>query len=283
MPTMDTPSDTENGSNKWRIEIGWLKINWQPLKWPGYSILLVALVFISYGIFSYSGNQFAEKWLQPIDSLRNSLDKEYADLMNNMNQAGSVGSSEDPTLITEDSSNRVNTEGIFGGYHPSVSQASSKQQQRLLEKIGFIRTWSKHHYLVFRGMYKNYFASLMISIIAGILAAIALIFITKKGWDAASPYAISSFLVMTAFALFFSDMLGVIRQKENIRANINKYVYLTSVENKVLTFLVTGKDHSGADRKIEDYLIHLDSLEVNFHLEFDSSQRSDPNTPFSGL
>jgi len=89
--------------------------------------------------------------------------------------------------------------------------------------------------------YRNYFTSIVMSLATGAIAVMALILISKHGWDAANEYIITTFFVMTAFATYYSASPGVFQQDQNISANKALFIKFDALQDELLSYLTTGE------------------------------------------
>jgi hypothetical protein len=119
------------------------------------------------------------------------------------------------------------------------SPANQAEQARLQEQVERIRKRIKLHLDVMEFFYIRYYMVILTFAIAGALAAITLVLVSKRGWEQTNEYILTAFFVMTACAVFFGAFPGMFQQEQNIKENKALYLKYEALENEVLSFAAT--------------------------------------------
>jgi hypothetical protein len=89
--------------------------------------------------------------------------------------------------------------------------------------------------------YSYFYTSYLVFTIFGIIAAIALALIVKRGMNDASPHVITVFMVCTAIAILYQGGFDVFQQKANIDNNSKLAIDHAVLADQIDTYCVTGK------------------------------------------
>jgi hypothetical protein len=122
----------------------------------------------------------------------------------------------------------------------SQSTPTTGETLRLLEQVQHISNRAKHHFDVMQFFYLNYYVELLLGSIFGGLSALALVLLTKTGWDRADRYLISFFLTTTVSAAFFIGFPKLCKMDENVAKNKALYVKYVSLLNDARSFVTVG-------------------------------------------
>ncbi len=88
--------------------------------------------------------------------------------------------------------------------------------------------------------YKHYYTSIGITSASALVAGICLFFISKVGWDKVNNSLINVFVVTSSAVIFFGDLPGTFKYKENSEASRDLYLEHISLRNEVHSYLATG-------------------------------------------
>jgi hypothetical protein len=89
--------------------------------------------------------------------------------------------------------------------------------------------------------FDKFYTTILTFSIAGLIAAISLVIVSKGGIDTAPQYLITVFLVSTGMAVFYQGFSGVFQQRPNIDANETLYKNYNNLQEEILTYCATGE------------------------------------------
>lgn len=117
---------------------------------------------------------------------------------------------------------------------------TAAEKTRLDEQLKEIQLRIQRHSAVMIYFYKQYYISISMTYVLGLIAGICLFFISKVGWKDANHALMNAFIVTSSAALFYRQMPGIFRQDTNMAANRNLYLDYISLKNEVLSYAATG-------------------------------------------
>ncbi len=124
---------------------------------------------------------------------------------------------------------------------PEGNQLTAAEQVRLKDQLERTRQRSLLHLDVMTFYYtRNYMAIIMLLLVAS-LAAITLVLIGKRGWEATTQYIITTFFIMMAASVFFGAWPKVFRQEQNITDNKVFFLKYMALENEIFSYVVTNE------------------------------------------
>lgn len=138
------------------------------------------------------------------------------------------------------------------------ADGTQEEKERLKEQLKEIRLRGKHHAKVALFFGSNYYMAITVSLFAGAVAAIALLLITKSGWDKTNPYVITTFLVMSATAACFGAFPGIFQQEANMANNKTLFLSYVALEHETISYATTGQDVDGQKKTAAEFIHHLD-------------------------
>jgi hypothetical protein len=149
--------------------------------------------------------------------------------------------------------------------------ASPAVVERLIQQLQAIRSEATLHLRVMTFFYSRYYMAIDEVFINGALAAIALFFITRVGWEAANKYVIAVFVVATTATAYFAAYPVVFQQQQNIGAHRALLVKYLVLQNDLLTFVAThqqGGITNAAEMAnyVNDQLGQLEDFTVGFDI-----------------
>ena len=124
---------------------------------------------------------------------------------------------------------------------PADSQITVAEQARLQDQLQRVRQRTRLYLEVMKFFYTRYYMAILTFAIAGALAAITLVLVSKRGWEATNEYILTAFFVMTACTVFYGAFPGVFQQEQNIKDNKVLYLQYEALENEILSFAVTNE------------------------------------------
>lgn len=153
------------------------------------------------------------------------------------------------------------------------------KKERLQEQFNRIRDREKTHLYIMIYYYERYYMAVSISTMAGIIAAVALLFISRSGWSNANTYVVTVFLVMSSVTAFFGAFPTLFEQKKNIDNNKAIYKIHAGMEQQVLSYVSSGKDSDGNTKTLDAYILKIDDLLAKNHqiaIELNPTKIPDP-------
>jgi hypothetical protein len=172
----------------------------------------------------------------------------------------------------------------------SPSPPNQAQQRRLDEQLGSIRARINHHGAVMAFFYKAYYMSIVMVMVAGIIAALTLFFIAQDGWSDTNPYVKTIFLVMAGAAAYYGLFPPVFQQQQNISDNKALFLAYKALENEVISYPLTLMNIKGEGKTPPQFITYVDSemgrlgniaigfdyTKVNYTGAFDLNKESAP-------
>ncbi|MBV9211152.1 MAG: hypothetical protein JOZ52_11010, partial [Acidobacteria bacterium] len=124
---------------------------------------------------------------------------------------------------------------------PADTPISAAEQARLQDQLERVRQRMRLYLEVMKFFYTRYYMAILTFAIAGALAAITLVLVSKRGWEATNEYILTAFFVMTACTVFYGAFPGVFQQEQNIKENKVLYLKYEALENEILSYAVTNE------------------------------------------
>jgi hypothetical protein len=158
---------------------------------------------------------------------------------------------------------------------PSDFKASDSEKNRLLEQVRTIRGRALHHFTVMKYFYSRYYMAISVVLISGILGAVALLFITKHGWDQANQYVKTVLITAVAITAYFSAFPPVFQQSQNIADNKKLYLQYMALHDEVMSFLPLQENINGEPKKASEFIHYIDKqlVQLNtFAIGFDDTK-----------
>jgi ABC-type multidrug transport system fused ATPase/permease subunit len=140
----------------------------------------------------------------------------------------------------------------------SAIQTTPQEKERLISQLNLARLRAQHHLNVAVYFFSNYYMSLLVTFVSGAVAAVALFFIVKKGWQAVNPYVVTVFITMSTVATAYGAFPGVFRQHENVAENKTLYLRYVALQNEILSYSATRKNSAGELKTASQFIIYLD-------------------------
>lgn len=116
----------------------------------------------------------------------------------------------------------------------------SRVALRLREQYEYVRTKQAHHLEVTAIFYKNYYLSLSMAMFAGFAATCLLAVVSKQGWAATSPFAVTAFSICFGVASLYALFPAVFRQRENVEENAALVREYGNLAEEIRTFALLG-------------------------------------------
>lgn len=120
------------------------------------------------------------------------------------------------------------------------SGASATEKARLTEQLDDIQSRLDRYSTMMVFFYTHYYTSIIITSASALVAGICLFFISKVGWERVNNSLINVFVVTSSIGIFFGDLPGTFKYKENSETSRDLYLEHISLKNEVRSYLVTG-------------------------------------------
>lgn len=138
-------------------------------------------------------------------------------------------------------------------FPPERTTIQPEHRARLTSQFTEVGKRIEHHVEVMVYFYAAYYMSIVTFSVAAALAAVALVLVSKQGWDSANEYIATIFFTTTAASAFFGSFPAVFQQQQNISDNKELALKFLALQNEIVTYAVTGEalsyDAPAADRK----------------------------------
>jgi hypothetical protein len=108
--------------------------------------------------------------------------------------------------------------------------------------------YAEHHITVVQYFYSRYHAATTVALGMAVLVGLALLLVSKGGWDKANRYVLNALVVTTGLSVFYGAFPSVFEVQKNINSNTERYIQYTRLENELRTFMATGGS-DGLDEK----------------------------------
>jgi len=158
---------------------------------------------------------------------------------------------------------------------PPSFTASESEKERLLEQIRTIRARARHHFSVMKFFYSRYYMAISIVLVLGLIAAIALFFITKNGWNEAKSYLKTVFITATALTTYLGAFPRVFQQSQNIADNKKLYLQYIALHDEVMSYFSLQQNLNGEEKKPAEFIHYIDKQLINlnrFAIGFDDTK-----------
>jgi hypothetical protein len=171
-------------------------------------------------------------------------------------------------------------------YSSNFDSDDEFKKKRLQEQFNRIRDREKTHLNIMIYFYERYYMAISISAIAGIIAAVALLFISKSGWSNANTYVVTVFLVTSSTSAYFGAFPTLFEQKKNIDNNKSIYKIHAGMEQQVLSYVSSGKDSDGKTKALDEYILKIDDMLAKNHqiaVELNPAKIPDPTEALNNV
>lgn len=172
-------------------------------------------------------------------------------------------------------------------FDASIDSVTQGKKERLVTQLGQVKKWAYHHKNVFTFLYGRYLMSIYMIMFSGLIAGLALIFVSKQGWENTNRYILNIFMIFSAAALYYTQFPVVFQQQENITGNQSAYMKYLALERDIKSYIVTGKTRiylpESEEIKVKqlslnDFILRVDTRmeRLNkFYMGFDPTRISD--------
>ena len=159
-------------------------------------------------------------------------------------------------------------------FSDSIVDRSPHEEARLQEQFDVIRVRISVYLGIALRFFSWHYASVATAAGSGLVAAVALLLISKRGWANASPYVITVFITTSAIAGFYTTLPRVFRHRANIAECQELFLSHVALESSVLTYVATGRNAEGRHCDTKEFIRETDAAMNRLHrwpIELDPS------------
>ncbi|NJN71821.1 MAG: hypothetical protein HC799_02885 [Limnothrix sp. RL_2_0] len=106
--------------------------------------------------------------------------------------------------------------------------------------------------------YARYFATLYIISIAGLSSSLALLAISKNGWEKCSNYILNIFILSIGVVILYGNLMLSLDYQQNITNNENLALIYGSIIEEILSYLATEENKLGEALTMAEFIHYLD-------------------------
>lgn len=254
----------------WRSPEWWLRVLWV--------LLPIGLALLLERNARSQGDAYGRRWLgvlRPCDSI-GARDRDSA-------AASGRRVTPTPTIapVAEDCGPLV-LDSIGPG--DSLGNGHLSEKRRLGEQYGEVQRRIRTHGELLAFFNARYYSAVMMTLGCGVLAALCLTLLSRKGWDSAGFWVTAAFLVMTALTAFYASFPTVFKQEQNAVDNANLFVKYVNLDQTIRTYVATGKDQIDSSRSLDAFIHTVDRqmAELNrINIGFDPTKLPTGHDAFS--
>lgn len=146
---------------------------------------------------------------------------------------------------TSQPSDTVPVEAGVGGDVEESLRGRAAAFTRIREQYQVAVKRQQFHFGIMSLFFTNYYTTVTLASISAIVAAIALVSISKKGWQNSHALIITAFVLSAASTAYFGALPSVFRQEQNVSDNKALFVEYSGITNEIRTYCATGEDITG--------------------------------------
>ncbi|MBW4636926.1 MAG: hypothetical protein KME05_01605 [Gloeocapsa sp. UFS-A4-WI-NPMV-4B04] len=124
-------------------------------------------------------------------------------------------------------------------YINKLPNATLAEKARLFEQLKEIQNRARSHISVARAFYIWNYQSLSIAAVSSIVAAVSLLFLSRRGWDGSNKYVINVFIVSFSITVVVGVFPALFKQEENISNNTRTYLAYIALDNRLNSYIAT--------------------------------------------
>ena len=148
------------------------------------------------------------------------------------------------------------------------------EKDRIIQQFREIQARSVMHYNIMIDFYQTRYIAISMALGLASISILCLIFISRSGWEKVHKGIINIFMITTAFAIFYSDIVNVYQHEENIAINEVQYESYVNLGNYIISYLITKIGIDGKEIAPKDFIHKIDFImeEINdIFLTFDNT------------
>lgn len=153
-------------------------------------------------------------------------------------------------------------------------EVRSRQLHRIKEIYTKMMIRRHVHSKVMAVFYARYFATLHIISIAGLSSSLALLAISKNGWEKCSNYILNIFILSTGVVILYGNLILSLDYQQNITTNENLALIYGSIIEEILSYLATEENKVGETLTMAEFIHYLDrEIELVSDIALDFSDK----------
>lgn len=134
---------------------------------------------------------------------------------------------------------------------------------RLLGQYNRAYTQGLKYYYFMKFYISQYYMSISIILVFGLMAAIALAIITRQGMNDVKKIYITLFFTATAITTYFMAFPQVFQHSQNIADNKNLYLQNIAIKNEIISYFATRENVKGERLTPGSFIHYIDKqLEI---------------------
>lgn len=134
----------------------------------------------------------------------------------------------------------------------------ARQLHRIKEIYKIIMIRRHVHSEVMALFYARYFATLYIISITGLSSSLALLTISKNGWEKCSSYILNVFIISTGVVILYGNLMLSLDYQNNITTNENIALIYGRIIEEILSYLATEENKVGESLTMAEFIHYLD-------------------------
>lgn len=138
-------------------------------------------------------------------------------------------------------------------------ELTNAQKERISAQAYRLKSLVGHHGKVMILFYEAYYQALSVVLLMGVIAAMALFSVAQDGWNSASPYVKTVFVVATAGVAFFGLWPPVFEQEKNITDNKALFLEYERLRNEIASYPVTHHNPQNETVEPSVFINYIDS------------------------
>lgn len=124
-------------------------------------------------------------------------------------------------------------------YIDKLPNATLAEKARLFDQLKEIQNRARSHISVAKAFYIWNYQSLSIAAVSSIVAAVSLLFLSRKGWDGSNKYVVNVFIVSFGITVVVGVFPALFKQEENISNNTRTYLAYIALDNRLNSYIAT--------------------------------------------
>jgi hypothetical protein len=143
-----------------------------------------------------------------------------------------------------------------------ILTVSAAEKSRLEKQYEAVSHRIGKHCRIMAFFYKQYFISLLIGTVAGVIALICLFFISKNGWEKTNNALNNVCITAFGVTLVFVNTSIIFKEADNLKASQDLYIGYIALEQEMLSYWATGQQMSNDLIKVvkpSDFIYYVDS------------------------
>ena len=124
---------------------------------------------------------------------------------------------------------------------PADSRIPLEHQARLKSQLDEVGARIKQHTDIMAYFYAAYYMSILTFSVSAAIAAVALMLVSKGGWESSNEYIVTIFFTTAVASAFFGSSPAVFELQQNISDNKVFAMKYLALKNEIFTYAVTSE------------------------------------------